>query len=342
MLLNLERNEVFSKVLIPKHKLKVLFTNAAPLIKFGLAEGFSQLSHQVKIMLSEEERLWGQSINDQKKRLRRAIEKFKPDFIFTEGHPGFDAKSICETALHFKIPHLYWAIEDPVCTDLTIKSYIPYVDYVFTTTIEKLPIYKALGKKAELLLFGCNPEFHRYTGPTEKYSYDLVLVASNYSSRYEEIKWFLLPLVEKGYHMKVWGIWWDDPDRPVNLLNYPDSYGGVLPYEELPSVYSSSKIILGVNCDDTSITQTSMRPYEALACGGGLYLGHYTQAQENIFKDYIFQAHDMEETVAKVNMILDLKEEERHLLAQKAQKMVYEEHSYHNRARQIIKAWQRL
>jgi spore maturation protein CgeB len=319
-----------------RKNMKVLFTNDPPLIKYGIAEGFKQLGHEIKIMQGESGRLWGQPIPEQIRRFQRAIQEFRPDFIFTEGHPGFDAKTICEIAVHHRIPHLYWAIEDPVCTDLTIKVYIPYVDYVFTTTVEKIPIYKSLGKKASLLLFGCNPEFHRDMGIDSQYKYDIVLVANNYSSRYQEIQWFVLPIFDKGYSIKIWGQWWDDPTRPVNLLNHPEVYGGLLPYEELPSVYSSAKIILGVNCDDTSSTQTSMRPYEALACGGGLYVGHYTKAQAELLGEFIFQAHNTEETLRIIEEILNLSELERKAIAQKAQTEVYQKHSYAIRAEQII------
>jgi spore maturation protein CgeB len=322
--------------------MKVLFTNDPPLIKYGIAEGFTQNGHHVKVMQGESERIWGQPIPEQIKRFRKSLEEFKPDFIFTEGHPGFDPKVICDVVIKYGIPHLYWAIEDPVCTDITIKSYIPYVDFVFTTTIEKIPVYHRLGKKAELLLFGCNPDFHHFTGIDRKYGYDIVLVANNYSSRYEEVKWFLMPLVENGFNIKVWGIWWDDAARPVNLIRYPQVYGNILPYEELPKVYSSAKIILGVNCDDTSITQTSMRPYEALACGGGIYLGHHTKAQENLFHDLIFQTHNTEETVKTVQWILNLPEAERRAIAQKAQHVVYRKHTYAMRAEQIVKAFQSI
>jgi spore maturation protein CgeB len=322
--------------------MKVLFTNDPPLIKYGVAEGFKQLGHEVRVLQGDLERLWGQTIPEQIQRFQKAIKEFRPDFIFTEGHPGFDPKTICEIAIKYGIPHLYWAIEDPICTDISIKAYIPYVDYVFTTTVERIPLYQSLGKKAELLLFGCNPEFHRFTGIDRNYCYDIVLVANNYSSRYEEVKWFLLPLVENGFNIKVWGIWWDDASRPVNLLKYPEVYGNLLPYEELPKVYSSAKIILGVNCDDTSLTQTSMRPYETLACGGGLYLGHYTKAQANLFPELIFQTSNTGETLATVNKILNLPESERKTLAQKGQAEVYRNHSYALRAEQIIKAFQSI
>jgi Uncharacterized protein conserved in bacteria len=322
--------------------MKILFSNEAPLIKYGLALGFEQAGHTARVINGENERLWGQPITEQKRRLNHIIDDFKPDFLFTEGNPGFDVETICQAASQRGIPHIYWAIEDPTCTYPLSMAYAQWVDYIFTTTLECLPMYKKIGKKAELLLFGCNPDFHYYTGPKKEYEHDIVLVASNYSSRYEEAQWFIMPLIEQGYDIRIWGIWWDDHNRPVNLLKCPEIYGGLLPYEELPWVYSSAKIILGMNCDDSSQTQTSMRPYEAMACGGGLYLAHYTQAQAKHFGDLIFQSRNTEETMQMVETILNMDEGERKEKARLAQQEVYAKHSYRQRAEQVLAAVCRL
>jgi spore maturation protein CgeB len=321
--------------------MKVLFTNDAPLIKYGLAAGFRQAGHTVKVMGGPDQ-LWGQTGEEQERRLTGAISDFKPDFIFTEGHPRIEPKVVGDVARRHSVPNLYWAIEDPVCTDLTLMTYAVDADYIFTTTVECVPRYLALQKKVEVLLFGCNPEFHRNVGVHREYRHDIVLVASNYSSRYDAAQWLVLPLAAAGFDIRIWGLWWDDPARPVNLLKYPRSYGGLLPYEELPAVYSSAKIILGLNCDATSTTQTSMRPYEALACGGGIYLGHYTKAQAKLFADLIVQTTNRTETLAQVTRILNQTESVRRQRAQNAQNKVYQEHTYCQRARQIIRALDQL
>ena len=323
--------------------MRVLFTNESPLIKYGLAAGFRQIGCPVRIIMGEEERLWGGvSPGEQRRRLLSVIHEFRPDFIFTEGYPGFDGPTVCHTIRSLSIPHLYWAIEDPVSTESVSMVYAPLVNYVFTTTAECVSRYESLGKGSEVLLFACNPEFHCYTGPREDYLYDMILVATNYDSRWQEIQWFIMPLVERGFSIKIWGLYWDDPHRPVNLLSYPWVYGGLLPYEVLPWVYSSAKIVLGVNCDDTSITQTSMRPFEALGCAGGLYLAHYTKAQESLFGDLIFQARDTDQTLDAVRTILGMSENERRERALHAQRYVYQEHTYQRRAEQILRAYGRL
>lgn len=322
--------------------MKVLFTNEAPLIRYGLAEGFRQIGCSVRVIQGASERLWGQTESEQKQRLNWILEDFMPDFVFTEGHPGFDPQTVCRVINQKRIPHLYWAIEDPVSTSYLSMAYARLVHYVFTTAVECIPLYQSINKPSSLLLFGCNPSFHRNVGQTEQYEYDIVLIGSNYSARYEEAAWFVMPLAERGYRMKVWGHWWNDPTRPVHLCGYPEIYGGLLPYEEMPAVYSSAKIILGMNNDGSSATQTSMRPYEALACGGGLLLAHYTRAQANIFGSHIRQTESAHETIQAVEELLALPEAERIHRAALAQSFVYQAHNYQIRARQVLDAFASL
>lgn len=320
--------------------MKVLFTGSAPLIRFGLAEGFRQAGHEVFIC-DNEYRLWGLAGNpeEQSQRLVRAVNKFQPDMIFSEGYAGFDAVAICRLVKeHIRIPHFYWAIEDPVATHIS-DTYAEFVDYLFTTTEERIPYYSGrFSIPNGVLLFGCNPEFHKNVGMHEEFKADIVLVAANYDNRYDEAEWFIMPLVKKGYNIKVWGVWWDDPYRRVNLVNNP-VYQGVLPYDYLAMVYSSAKVVLGMNCDDTSMTQTSMRPYEALGCGGGLFVAHYTKAQEAIFGDLLYQPKNESETLEIVDSILAMSEEDRRERAFIAQTEVYAKHTYKIRAQQIVDAY---
>jgi len=315
--------------------MKILFTNEAPLIKYGVAEGFRQLGHEVKIIAGDNERLWGQEPEEQQKRFLSALE-FNPDLVFSEGYSGMNVPLVGKILKTKNIPHFYWAIEDPVTTHIG-DHFAQYSDFIFTTAEERVPHYINNFKKgSETLLFACNPEFHKNVEKNEDLTYDLVLVASNYSNRYKEAEWFIMSLLELDLNMKIWGVWWDDPTRPVNILKHSDKYGGLLPYELLPTVYSSAKIVLGMNCDDSSNTQTSMRPYETLGCGGGVFLAHYTKAQENLFGNLIYQVKNKQETLNTVKYLLSLSDESRKNIALQGQKFVYENHNYKQRAVQII------
>lgn len=321
--------------------MRVMFTNDAPLIKYGIADGFRQAGHEVCICTGEN-RLWGKSSNEQLNIVTKVIEEFSPDLVFSEGFAGIDVHKIYLEIKNRKIPFFYWAIEDPVTLHIA-EAHLPYADCVFTTTIERIPYYRDRGLASDVLLFACNPEMHRNMGKHEQYEHDIVLVGTNYSNRYKETEWFVMPLVEAGYDIKIWGLWWDDDKRPVNLCEHPEVYGGVLPYEELANVYSSAKIVLGMNCDATSITQTSMRPYEVLGCGVGTYVGHYTKAVENIFGDMLIQVRNTSRLFEVVDHILyDQTDEMRKRLVDWGQEYVYSMHTYKHRAEQVVDKYNEL
>lgn len=323
--------------------MKVLFLSEAPLIKYGLAEGFKQAGHESMCMMGEEWRLWDKKGPEQQALVAKAIDIFKPDMVFTEGYAGCHLESIAPMLKLKRIPLMVWTIEDPVTLHIS-NYYAGYADYVWTTTVERLPHYQnKLEKPAGLLLFGCNPEFHKTVEPKEEFKHDIVLVAANYSNRYDKADWFIKPLLDSGkYDIKIWGPWWNDPTRPINLDKYPGVYGGMLPYEDLCSVYCSAKIVLGMNCDGSSKTQTSMRPYEALACGGGVFVAHFTKAQGDLFGLHMFQTMNAVDTMTKIDWLLSEEEDIRKEHAKEAQQFVYETHSYKLRAEQIVKAFNTL
>jgi spore maturation protein CgeB len=320
--------------------MRVLFLSEAPLIKYGLAEGFNQLDHETYLM-SGERRLWGKPVSEQVDLLTRALNDIEPDLIFTEGYQGCQPELMASIAHRYGAPFFYWAIEDPISTDWLSIQYAKYSDYIFTTAMECMPFYESLNKPCELLLFGCNPAFHRRVSEDSNLKHDVVLVAANYSNRYDKTEWFIKPLLDMDYDIKIWGPFWME-DRPISLKGYENIYGGYLPYEQLCAVYSSAKVILGMNCDDSSMTQTSMRPYEVLACGGGLFVGHYTKAQARLFGDMMYHPRDTNETIRCIDTILNMSKEEHEARANRARSFVYNFHNYQLRAQQIVQAYYTL
>ncbi len=316
--------------------MNILFTGEAPLIKYGLATGFRKLGHEIMI-LAGQNTLLKKNTAEQKATLEKAVAEFSPDLAVTEGaSPYINMAAISKVLKDREVFHVYWAIEDPPHFDWLSLPYARLCDFTFTTAAECIPKYRENGIKASLLLFACNPFFHRRVSPNLRYSHDIALVASNYDCRYDEARYMVRSLVERNYDLKVWGLWWDDPSRPVNLLDHPEKYGGILPYELLPEVYSSAKIVLGIHCDDTSKTQTSMRTFEVLGCGA-FYLTQYTPAHENLFKygKHLVWSKSAAETVKLVDYYLK-NEEERQKIARQGQKKVYREHTYLHRARHVL------
>lgn len=319
-------------------KLKILFTNSPPLIKYGIASGFDQLGHETFVM-DNKYRLWDKNKDEQLRLFKEVVDEFRPDIVFSECFVDF-AESIFLYTQEKGIFHCYWAIEDLPFNHWLGSYWVNYADYVFTTSAECLPAYRNKGKKAELLLFGCNPEFHKYCGADEKYLSDAVLVANNYDTRSHQVSDFLNELIKQKYNLQVYGNeWWLDENRKFNLKNNREFYYGHLPYEELSSVYSSSKIALGFNLDDTSYTQTSMRMYEVLGCGGSLLVSYYTKSQELLFHDHIYLPKNKDEFMLIVKEIIFMTDEQRRQKAKSAQEYVYKYHNYKLRAEKVIEAY---
>ncbi|MOA17026.1 hypothetical protein D3C78_1372660 [compost metagenome] len=91
--------------------------------------------------------------------------------------------------------------------------------------------------------------------------------------------------------------------------------------------------------DDQSITQTSMRPFEVLAIGGGLLVSPYTPAQEYLFHDHAYLPKTSDEMVLMIDEVLSMSEKQRITKAKKAQQYVYKYHNYTLRAQQVINAY---
>lgn len=281
--------------------------------------------------------LWDKSKDMQLDLFKSVVEDYRPDIIFSECFSDF-SEGIFEHTKEKGIFHAFWSIEDTPFDHWIGDYWSDYADYIFTTTAECLPNYWNKGKKAELMLFGCNPHFHKYIVNDVKQ--DIVLVANNYQRRSLQTKTFVLPLVERGYDISIYGNeWWIDPEREVNLCNYPDSYKGYKAYEDLPLLYSSSKVIIGQNLDGDSVTQTSMRPYEVLGIGGGLLVSPWTPAQEYLFHDYAYLPKNTDEMIMMVNEVLKMSDKHRQLKARQAQRFVYKYHNYDLRAQQVINAY---
>ncbi|MBX4152264.1 glycosyltransferase [Paenibacillus lautus] len=318
------------------NKHRVLFTNNAPLIKYCIAQGFKNLDHEIFIMDGDYQ-LWDKSKDRQVEIFKLAIEEFRPTIVFSECFANF-AEGIFELTKEKGIFHAYWAIEDTPFDHWIGDYWSDYADYVFTTTAECLPNYWNKGKRAELMLFGCNPQYHKHINT--EITNEIVLVANNYQRRSNQTKDFVLPLVEQEYAISIFGNdWWIDSEREVNLCNYPSFYKGYKAYEDLPLLYSSSKVVIGQNLDDKSITQTSMRPFEVLGIGGGLLVSPWTPAQEYLFHDLVYLPKNTDEMIQMVDEVLNMSHEYRGQKALRAQSYVYKYHNYDLRAKQVINAY---
>lgn len=317
--------------------MRVLFTNCAPVIKYGLARGFADLGHEVFVHEGEH-RLFGMPPDVQRRRLVDIVRGWRPDLAITEGFPGVDLGLVCDVLRREKVFHVYWAIEDPPLWDLS-RRVAERCDFTFTTAAEAVPRYRALGLRAEVLPFACWPGLHRKVEPDPARVCDAVLVANWYGqfpTRREGVRTILLPLLEAGLDVHVYGQGWDAPGSPVDPRRFGRALKGLLPYEELPVVFSSARIVLGIHSDASSSTQTAMRTFEALGCGA-FYLTHKTPAHLHLFRpgEHLVVSDSPVQTLELARYYLD-HPEERARIARAGQLEACSKHSYRHRARHIL------
>lgn len=307
-------------------------------INEGLLAAMKDKGYEVKILP-----LGDYSKDKQKAVLEATLIEFKPDYVFTAGWSIgiFDTDLFINTIKKFKIPHIYWAAEDPIFFDEVSMAFAPHCDYIFTTSMECKNKYKKLGKDTSTLLFGCNPKIFRKTESKPEYQHDIVLVANNYdwfskdkNFRREAIHNIVEPLVSIGYDIKIFGSagWIDASDGFVIDSKY---YGGYSNYYDTPYIYSSAKIVLGIQSVNTSPTQTSVRTYEILG-SGAFHLTCYTPSHERIFNnhEHLVWSNSPKETIELVDYYLS-HNKEREEIAKQGQEEVLNKHTYAHRLFQL-------
>jgi len=313
---------------------RILFFARSSKYTLGLPQGFRELNCPVFVLKDLS-----------KNSIEKAVDQFKPDLFITTGwalsrHKRDRIDQLVKKLAKHKIKHIYWATEDPrwtrECSFRCIEILKP--DAVLTIHPESVSKYLRLGIPAGHLDFGCNPEFNKYEPPTGKYAYDVALVGNGgkewKSYRKNSVEILLKPLVEREYNIAIWGKRWDRFNEELMGFKIPKAMiKGELPYEETNKVYNSAKIIIGLQNDKGMLTS---RTFEVLGSGGFL-LTVPTQAVNNLFKNnvHLTCSSSPEDTVNLVNFFLkDTKA--RQEIAQKGQWEVYSNHTYKERAGEIL------
>lgn len=313
--------------------MRMLFLENDPQYVNALPEGMRQLGQQVmvhdKIDALELEAIY---------------QLFRPDVIFTSGwgklHSTKNLKLIGDFVQSKNLKHCYWATEDP---RWTTEWSIPYIEaakptHVFTIDPQSVPMYQQRGLVAAYLPWACNPNYHKPATPKEEYKCDIAVVAtagvtwSGY--RRHSVHLLLKPLIEKGYNLKIWGKRWHEVDEKALGFTVPHQYlQGPLPYEETNSVYSSAKIVLGIqNRDD----ELNSRTFEIMAAGGFM-LAPDTPGIRKIFVpgEHLAVTNSEQQTLEQVDYYLE-HEQQRRTVAEQGRNLVIDKYTYKHRAKTVL------
>lgn len=306
--------------------MRILFVNTAPLVLHGLGQALSDAGEEVQYVCLDSE-----------DSLLPYLDQYRPDLVFNDG--GINRmEKIFPLLDDYRIPHIYWAIEDPISfRDLSL----PYAfksALVFTPCVESIASYRQRGIEARLLMFACHPRFHYRGDPEAAYRHDVVFIGNNYdyhSARMEGVRNILQPVLQGGYDIKIYGNeWWLDQNRSFYIS--PAHYDGYLPNHGLPAVCASAGIVLGLHSVDTSRTMMSMRSFEILGCGG-FFLTQWTPAIEQYFKNHhhLVWSKSAQETLDLLDYYLP-RPALREQISRQGQAEVYNKHTYGHRVKDIL------
>ncbi|MCD7036439.1 glycosyltransferase [Metabacillus sp. GX 13764] len=317
--------------------MNILFLESHPMWIYGLPNGFKDAGHTAIISgpVSVEN-------------ISPMIEETKPDLIvsmgWTEEH--WEAKQVwIQSAVNkAMIPLVYWATEDPLHTENFTLPLISRMkpDFVFTVTPSLISMYEQQGIKAAHLDFGYHDSVHHQIPPLSNYRSDIAVVANAYPKfiknhpdgfRSSSLQTLIKPLLQKGIRVDFWGKDWKQMGQYLGKEIPDDWIHGYLDYRDAYKVYSSAKIVIGLqNCED----QLTQRTYETLGSGGFLLTNDTPAVREKFIpdQDLIVSASPLE-TVQKVEYYL-MNSIEREMIRERGQNSVTI-NSYQQRAEEMLR-----
>lgn len=249
--------------------MRILFLERGKLWSYGLPDGLRDLGHQVRAS----GRVREQSI-------RQQLRSYKPDMLVSVGwgpdHSRKKQRLVRKLATEYRIPLIYWSTEDPNFTDVftlpLLKRMKP--DYIFTISEKTANRFRQLGYPAAYLDYAYHPRVHYRTRVKKKYKTDIALVANAYPDvlkkypklyRNQSLRILVRPLLKNGYRIHFYGRNWSRMKSILGFSIPPEWIKGHISYKNANQVFSSAKIMIGLQNYTDMLTQ---RTYETLGSSG--------------------------------------------------------------------------
>ncbi|PTX50131.1 spore maturation protein CgeB [Melghirimyces profundicolus] len=317
--------------------MRVLFFDSNKVLVQLLPVGFLEAGHVVRIA------------EPSRQNILSHIRTFNPDLIFTQGWSMTTSNLHTRLLIHkyaksFRIPLVYWSVEDPLFTNQYVFPIIKTLkpDFVFTICPSCVDNYKKHGYSSSFLDFGYKPTRHS-SQMNKEYECDIALVANSYypngtrffQYRFKTLRNLLLPLLEHHIPVNFWGNGWQAfiTDHLHQKIPKTCNFHGVIPYTEVEKVYQSAKIIL---CPQNLPDQLTLRTYDILGSGGFL-LTVDTPAVRRMFRPNhdLLASSSPNETVKLVKHYLKDSAERNRIREQG--RISVANHSYKHRVKEVIK-----
>ena len=277
----------------------------------------------------------------------RAINEFRPHALLTVKGNNISPEYI-EGARKRGIFTIMW-VEHPEAQPSPWVLDLAKAHQIFFTTIGGMvEIFRAKGVgKCFHLMQGFQPEayFNNSEIPKLKQDGNFILFTGKTHGIYIRRAKMLNSVMKEGYPVKWYGE--NIPYKSLSWKNFAFrlKYGKVIRFyqggtaylADLAKIILASRIVLGSQLHSNFRLCFSNRIWSAMGCGG-FYLGEYVPGQEELFKTGVDleSFNDFHEMLDKIKFYWD-KAELRLKIARSGQKKILENHTYHQRFKQMLK-----
>jgi len=336
-----------------RDKILIIGRNQPYNVEYFISESFKQLGFSTRLIgikLNKYLEIIGSMSNMKfnfnkiyNKYIMREIKNFDPDIILIFKGTFLDENLVklinsLENKKRIIIHYMNDESENNNFINHSLRL-APFVDFIFTTAYNYLPIYHQFGFKAYYLPFACFPPIHKMMSNTKmnKYSYDVIFVGTYRPEREILLKDLLLRLTNFNEKIKIGifgGGWQKSKYNLVKKLAIPHELIG----ENLTKAYNSSKIVLNIHkpLDKIDGMKANMRVFEATGCGS-LLLTDYIHGIEEFYDigKELLSYDNVEDLFSSINFLLT-NEKTCEEIAFKGFEKAHRVHTYLNRMKHMI------
>jgi hypothetical protein len=183
-------------------------------------------------------------------------------------------------------------------------------------------------KPSEYVMLAADSELFCPQNSIEKYKHDVTFLGMNHPNKSNEVINLILQNSTK-FDLAIYGSGWE------TNVDFKPYWKGKLPVNDIPLLYSSSKVVLGITEDrQRKAEMINNRVFEALSCGT-CFVSDYSPEMERVFGDTIFFSKEAGDTQKHIDKIInnydDYTEHKK-----KAREIIIREHTYFHRVNQIM------
>ena len=261
------------------------------------------------------------------------------DFVLAMNTADPDAIAQLHEAKRTHKPLAWWTIEDPNAFDIFFEQ-ATLADFVFTTDEACIPQYVSrLGHNRVFWLpLACSPQFH-YPCELLETANDFVLSANWYrnQARLWGVQTVVDPIIAAGYSLTLFCYQSSHCMWPAHYRRF---WRGETYYRTVAEQYRHGRVVLGLNNQRSGMDgrgksyMTSMRTFEALACGKP-FLASHSDAYERlglIHGEHMVWVEKATDAVAWAKRLLGVEGEQ---IAQRGRQIVLSQHTYAHRLARI-------